>query len=59
MSKDGGETFGEEIKLTENAPSSDLGYPATIQRKDGSLLTIWYEKENNFSIIKQMIWTLE
>ncbi len=59
VSKDGGETFGEEIKLTENAPSSDLGYPATIQRKDGSLLTIWYEKENNFSIIKQMIWTLE
>lgn len=56
ISRDGGETFGEEIKLTENAPSSDIGYPATVERLDGSLLTVWYEKEDTFAVIKQMIW---
>lgn len=58
VSTDGGETFGDEIKLTENAPSPDLGYPATVERKDGSLLTVWYEREERFSVIKQMIWML-
>lgn len=56
ISRDGGETFGDEIKLTENAPSPDLGYPASVELKDGSLLTIWYEREEKFSVIKQMIW---
>ncbi|MBO4217495.1 MAG: exo-alpha-sialidase, partial [Clostridia bacterium] len=58
ISEDGGETFGEEIKLTENAPSPDLGYPAAVERKDGSLLTVWYEREEKFSVIKQMIWRI-
>lgn len=58
VSYDGGETFGEEILLTENAPSPDLGYPATVERLDGSLLTVWYEREEKFAVIKQMIWTL-
>ena len=53
-----GETFGEEIKLTENALSNDLGYPATVERKDGTLLTIWYEREEKYAVIKQMIWKL-
>ena len=58
ISRDGGKTFGEEIKLTENAPSSDLGYPATVEKLDGSLLTIWYEKEERFAVIKQLVWQI-
>ena len=58
ISRDGGETFGDEIKLTDNAPSPDLGYPAAVELKDGSLLTVWYEREEKFSVIKQMIWKI-
>ena len=58
ISRDGGETFGDEIKLTENAPSPDLGYPAIVERRDGSLLTVWYEKGENVAVIKQMIWRI-
>ncbi|MBP5270273.1 MAG: exo-alpha-sialidase [Clostridia bacterium] len=56
ISRDGGGSFGEEIKLTENAPSADLGYPATVEKKDGSLLTVFYEKESRFAVIKQIVW---
>lgn len=56
ISRDGGESFGDEIMLTENAPLSDLGYPATVEKLDGTLLTIWYEKGERFATIKQMIW---
>lgn len=58
ISRDGGATFGDEIKLTENAPSPDLGYPATIEKKDGSLLTVYYEKEERFAVIKQIVWDI-
>ena len=58
ISYDGAETFGDEIKLTENAPSPDLGYPATVECLDKSLLTVWYEKGENFATIKQMIWEI-
>lgn len=58
ISRDGGKTFGDEIKLTENAPSSDLGYPATVERNDGSLLTVWYERGSDVAVIKQTVWEI-
>jgi len=58
ISRDGGRTFGEEIKLTENAPSNDLGYPSTVERRDGTLLTVWYERESDVAVIKQIVWEI-
>ena len=44
ISKDGGKTWetGKEIMINP-AINSDLGYPASIQLKDGSILTVYYQ----------------
>jgi hypothetical protein len=52
ISYDGCRTFGEEIILSD-APNGDLGYPATTELSDGSLVTVYYqpyEKDNRTSI---------
>jgi hypothetical protein len=47
LSPDGGETwdYGNEIVLRDDAPSGDLGYPASAQLDDGSILTVYYQQE--------------
>ena len=42
ISSDGGESWGEEIVLRKDAAVWDLGYPRTVQRPDGKLVTIYY-----------------
>jgi hypothetical protein len=42
ISNDGGESWGEEIILRKDAAVWDLGYPRTVQRPDGKLVTIYY-----------------
>ncbi len=48
LSHDGGATwdFDSEIVLRDDAPSSDLGYPASIECDDGTILTVYYQQEN-------------
>ena len=60
VSCDNGETWGEEIVLTDDATHIDLGYPSTVERDDGSLLTVYYranEKGENSSL-RYIIWEL-
>jgi len=47
LSSDGGETwdYGNEIILRDDAPNGDLGYPASVQCDDGTILTVYYQKE--------------
>ena len=45
ISNDGGKTFGETIiveKLPQHKYEGDFGYPASVQLKDGSILTVYY-----------------
>lgn len=42
VSKDGGATWGMEIVLRDDGGSWDLGYPRTILRPDGKLVTVYY-----------------
>ena len=42
ISRDGGESFGEEIFLRP-APHADLGYPSSIELDDGSIFTVYYQ----------------
>lgn len=44
ISEDSGKTWGEEIVLSDDGASWDLGYPSTVEMADGSLFTLWYEK---------------
>jgi hypothetical protein len=42
LSRDKGRTWGEEIILRSDGGCWDLGYPRTVQRPDGKLVTIYY-----------------
>jgi hypothetical protein len=42
LSADDGLTWGDEIILRDDAGSHDLGYPRTVQRPDGTIVTVYY-----------------
>ena len=42
LSKDGGRTWEPEIILRDDGGGTDLGYPRTVQRPDGKIVTIYY-----------------
>jgi hypothetical protein len=42
LSEDNGATWGEEIVLRDDAGTADLGYPRSVQRPDGKILTVYY-----------------
>jgi len=42
ISSDDGKTWSEEIHLRDDGRSSDLGYPQTVQRPDGKIVTVYY-----------------
>lgn len=42
LSSDGGRTWAPEIILRADGGGRDLGYPRTVQRPDGKIVTIYY-----------------
>ncbi len=48
LSRDGGRTwdYDREIVLLDDAPSGDLGYPASVELADSSILTVYYQQEH-------------
>jgi hypothetical protein len=42
LSEDGGVTWGPERVLRDDAGCHDLGYPRTVQRPDGTIVTVYY-----------------
>jgi len=42
LSKDGGRTWAPEIILRDDGGGRDLGYPRTVQRPDGKIVTVYY-----------------
>jgi predicted neuraminidase len=42
LSKDGGRTWGDEIVLRDDGGGRDLGYPRSVQRRDGKVVTVYY-----------------
>ena len=47
ISEDQGQTWGEEIILRDDGDSWDIGYPRTIQRADGKIVTVYYFKDTS------------
>lgn len=58
FSRDGGENWDTDYVLYSEGISGDLGYPATVELKDGSLLTVYYENIGTSSVIMQKNWVL-
>lgn len=58
ISSDGGRTWGQEIILRDDGDSWDLGYPRTVQREDGKMVTVYYfnDKVDKFRYIAGTIW---
>ena len=46
LSADGGKTWDteNEIILRDDAPTHDLGYPASVQLPDGTIVTVYYQQ---------------
>ncbi len=42
LSSDDGATWGDEILLRTDGGNHDIGYPRTVQRSDGTLVTVYY-----------------
>ncbi|RYD30698.1 MAG: exo-alpha-sialidase [Verrucomicrobiaceae bacterium] len=45
LSTDHGKTWGTPLSISADGIGGDLGYPSTVELGDGSLLTVWYERE--------------
>jgi len=60
FSTDNGETWDTDYYVYYNASCPDLGYPATVELEDGSLLTVYYQREDGREncVIMQSTWTL-
>ncbi|HZJ77667.1 MAG TPA: sialidase family protein [Clostridia bacterium] len=60
FSIDDGETWDCDYILRDDGPSGDLGYPATVELDNGSLLTVYYQKEKGKDncVIMQSIWKI-
>ncbi len=58
LSYDGGASWKTDYILDDTGRSGDLGYPATVERRDGSLLTVYYENIGDAAVIMQQTWTL-
>jgi hypothetical protein len=58
LSTDNGKTWGKEIILRDDGREWDLGYPRSVQRPDGKVVTIYYytTKENPRQHIAATIW---
>ncbi len=60
-SKDEGETWSTDHVIWADGVSHDLGYPASVQLKNGDILTVFYAKESidEPCVIMQAIWQFE
>jgi hypothetical protein len=59
LSRDGGRSWGEPIVLRNDGGGRDIGYPRSVQRADGRVVTIYYfwdEKTGPERYIEATIW---
>jgi len=61
FSRDNGRTWDTDHFIYKHEVSLDLGYPSTVELSDGSLLTVFYAKEQQGSsaVIMQQKWRFE
>jgi hypothetical protein len=46
LSEDGGQSWGNELVLRDDGGNHDLGYPRTVQRADGTIVTAYYYNDH-------------
>ena len=60
LSEDHGASWSEPMIVSDDGAGTDLGYPSTVELKDGSLVTVWYERmaENQRAVLRQARWKI-
>ncbi len=60
LSEDEGRSWSDPITISGDGMGGDLGYPSTIQRDDGVLVTVWYERmaSSKLAVLRQATWRL-
>jgi hypothetical protein len=58
LSRDGGKTWGGILTIREGGAAWDLGYPRSVQRPDGKVVTVYYFNDgpHNERFIEAAIW---
>ncbi|MCU1259760.1 MAG: hypothetical protein JWO80_2645 [Bryobacterales bacterium] len=58
LSRDEGKTWGEVIPVREGAAAWDMGYPRSVQRSDGKVVTVYYfnDAPHNERFVAATIW---
>jgi len=60
LSDDGGKTWGPELVIRNDGTTKDIGYPRTVQRPDGKVVTVYYFCDGKIGperFIGASIWT--
>ncbi len=59
LSGDDGCSWGDELVLRDNGGDHDIGYPRTVQRPDGVVVTVYYfdEEPDGERFIEATLWT--
>ncbi len=57
LSEDDGETWRCNLILRDDGPDADLGYPASVELGDGSILTVYYQKPARTSDKCAILWS--
>ncbi|MAS38096.1 MAG: hypothetical protein CL610_29135 [Anaerolineaceae bacterium] len=57
ISLDGGESWSYDYVLRDDGPDHDLGYPASVELGDGSIMTIYYQKPESTTDQCGLLWT--
>lgn len=55
LSTDKGKTWGDPTDVA-SMPEADGGYPASVERKDGQILTVFYAKPEGSYAVQAVIW---
>jgi hypothetical protein len=58
LSEDDGQSWGDEITLRSGAGNHDIGYPRTVQRADGKIVTAYYfnDRPDGERYIEATVW---
>lgn len=57
ISHDDGASWQHDLVLRDDGPDGDLGYPASVELNDGSILTVYYQKPYRSEDMCAFLWS--
>ena len=58
VSEDEGASWRTDLVLDDTAPCADLGYPSSVELQDGSILTVYYQRNEDTAKIWGIRWMI-